>query len=150
MRSFKAIVAGIWFALGVMISPALASQATVSPVPGSPLPMSSLATYLNAAFLSIGSCNSGNSAPANDNGAAFAGECWWNTTSNPWVLSVTPDGTNWVEIGTLNTSTLVWKPYFGASPVTVSAPITSNLSGGSLSVSCPECFVALHRDLGGM
>ena len=80
-----------------------ASQATLV-TPGSPLPMTSLATFLNAAYLSIGSCNSGTSAPANGPGSvAFQGECWLNTSSSPWVLSVY-DGANWVEVGTINST----------------------------------------------
>lgn len=99
--------AALWLAL---VSPALASQATLV-TPGAPLPMASLASFLNSALLSIGSCQSGNSAPANGTGgAAFAGECWINTTSNPWVLSYTVDGTHWSEFGTLNTSTFAWQP----------------------------------------
>ena len=89
----------------VLAPPALASQATLV-TPGSPLSMNSLASFLNSALLSIGSCNSGNSAPANGTGnAAFAGECWINTTSNPWVFSYTADGTHWSQFGSLNTST---------------------------------------------
>lgn len=91
-----------------------ASQATlVTPPP--PLPMTSLASFLNTAYLSIGSCNSGTSAPANGPGsAAFAGECWINTTTNPWVYYIY-DGASWVELGTLNTSTHAWTPYFAGA-----------------------------------
>ena len=97
-------------ALVLRVAPALASQATLV-TPPAPLPMSSLATFLNAAFLSIGSCNSGASAPANGTGgAAFVGECWINTTTGTWVFSIY-DGTNWDEFGSLDTSTHVWTGY---------------------------------------
>lgn len=101
-------IAALWLALA---TPALASQATVV-TPGPPLPMATLAAFLNSALLSIGSCNSGNSAPANGTGdVAFAGECWINTTANPWVFSYTADGTHWSEFGTLNTSSFVWTSF---------------------------------------
>ena len=106
---FRTTILRIVLALALILRvvPAFASQATLV-TPGPPLPMTGLASFLNAAFLSIGSCNSGNSAPANGTGgAAFAGECWINTTTNPWVFSYY-DGASWVEFGSLNTSTHVW------------------------------------------
>jgi hypothetical protein len=96
------------------------------------LPMTSLASFLNSAFLSIGSCNSGNSAPANGTGsAAFAGECWINTTSNPWVFSYTADGTHWSEFGTLNTSTFVWMSYGNGAPALISSNNLSDVLSAS-------------------
>lgn len=118
-----------------LAQPALASQATLV-TPGSPLSMISLASFLNNALLSIGSCNSGNSAPANGPGpAAFPGECWINTTANPWVFSYTADGTHWSQFGALNTSTFVWTPYFGGSPIAETAPIAGSLASGVLTLS---------------
>lgn len=98
-------IAALWLAL---VSPAIAQQATLV-TPGPPLPMTALATFLNNAFLSVGSCNSGTSAPTNGPGAApFAGECWINTTSSTaWVYSIY-DGASWVEIGTLDPATHAW------------------------------------------
>lgn len=126
-------IAALWAAL-VGAVPALASQATVV-TPGSPLPMTSLATFLNNAFLSIGSCNSGNSAPANGPGiAAFAGECWINTTTNPWVFSYTADGTHWSEYGTLNTSTFVWTFTNGTSNALLNTNNLSDVSNTYISL----------------
>lgn len=97
---------------------AWASQSTLV-TPGAPLSMTALASFLNGALLSVGSCNAGNGAPANGTGgAAFAGECWINTTANPWVFSRTADGVHWSAFGTLNTASFVWTPQsngFGAS-----------------------------------
>lgn len=121
-------LAAIGFACLFWAHASFASQATLV-TPGAPLPMSSLASFINSALLSIGSCNSGTSAPANGTGsAAFAGECWINTSSNPWVFNYTPDGINWVEFGTLNTSTLEWTPYSNGFSATL---------GGSLSTAGP-------------
>jgi hypothetical protein len=131
-RSVRLIV--LWLAL-LCGTPALASQATLV-TPGAPLPMTGLASFLNAALLSIGSCNSGNSAPANGPGsAAFAGECWINTTSNPWVFSYTPDATHWVTFGTLNTSTFVWTPYLGGNPISATPPLVGSVSSGVLTLA---------------
>lgn len=100
MKPIRSAVVG---ALLLLAPAALASQATLV-TPSAPLPMTSLGTFLNAALLSLGSCNSGNSAPANGTGAAtFFGECWINTTSNPNVVS-TYDGTSWVQVGLIDTS----------------------------------------------
>lgn len=110
MRKLGALAAAaaLWLAL---IAPGIASQATLV-TPSAPLTMLNLASFLDSAFLSVGSCNAGNSAPANGTGAAaFAGECWINTTSNPWVFSYTADGTHWSEFGTLDTGSFAWIPY---------------------------------------
>ena len=133
-------------ALALLATPALASQASLV-TPSAPLPMTSLASFLNAALLSVGSCNSGNAMPANGTaGAAFAGECWINTSASPWVFSVTADGTHWTEIGSLNPTSYIWTPYSngfsaslngnlstaaaltqaGAFPTTITATATSN------------------------
>ncbi len=122
-------IAALWLAL---VSPALASQATLV-TPAAPLPMATLASFLNSAFLSIGSCNSGSSAPANGAGnAAFAGECWINTSANPWVFSYTSDGTHWSEFGTLNTSTFAWQPYSNGFDTSLGGALTT---AGAFSVS---------------
>lgn len=137
MRLIRKLAAALALVLTTYVA-ALASQATLV-TPGSPLAMTTLASFLNSALLSIGSCNAGNSAPANGTGgAAFAGECWINTTATPWVFSFSPDGTNWVEFGTLNTSTRVWQPFIGSSgtgPYGFSLVNTENLTANrSLTV----------------
>lgn len=104
MRRFAAIAA-LWL-LGLS-APALASQATLV-TPGTPLSMSGLASFLNNALLSIGSCNSGTSAPANGTGsAAFTQECWANTTSTTWLFAYY-DGAQWVRFGSLNSTAHAW------------------------------------------
>ncbi len=127
-RLLRALMLGVALAWASLAGPVLASQSTLV-TPGSPLPMTSLASFLNSAFLSVGSCNSGTSAPANGTGgAAFAGECWINTTANPWVFNYSPDGTHWVAFGTLNTSTLVWTTY----SVTIGATTVSGGTAGDV------------------
>jgi hypothetical protein len=132
------LVRHILLALALTLSqlaPALATQDSLV-TPSSPLPMTSLATFLNNAFPSIASCNSGNSAAADGTGAAaFAGECWINTTSTPWVFSYIADGTHWSEIGAPNISTDVWMPYLGGNPTSPTAPLTSSVSGGVLTIA---------------
>lgn len=148
MRTLR--LAAPWFAavwLVLLGAPALASQATLV-TPGPPLPMTTLASFLNGALQSVGSCNAGTTAPSNGTGnAAFAGECWINTSGNPWVFSYTPDGTNWVRFGALNTSSLTWLPYvssgagsFGLSftnteTLTANRVLTIRLNDGSRNLT---------------
>lgn len=124
----------IWLIL--VAAPALASQATLV-TPSSPLPMTGLASFLNSALLSIGSCNSGNSAPANGTGAAaFAGECWINTTSTPWVLSYY-DGASWVQVGTVNASTHAFQVSGARIQLTGNTTFYVNQNSGSTAACGP-------------
>jgi hypothetical protein len=113
-----------------------ASQATLV-TPGSPLPMTGLATFLNNALLSIGSCNSGNAAPANGPGsAAFAEECWANTTSAPTSIPFAYyDGAQWATVGTLNATAHTWTPYLGGNPTSETAPLSGAVSSGVLTIA---------------
>jgi hypothetical protein len=133
MRWAISRIAALCVALALGISAAFPQAASVV-TPGAPLPMTSLATFLNAAFLSLGSCNYGTSAPTNGPGAAaFAGECWANTTSNPWVYSVTPDGVHWVQFGALNTSTFVWTPSLPSGSIGLQQAGAVAFTGGSFT-----------------
>lgn len=126
-------VFALWFALA---TPALASQATLV-TPGSPLPMTGLAAFLDSALLSLGSCNSGTSAPANGPGAApFAEECWANTAGAPGSIPFSIyDGAQWVTFGTLNATAHTWTPYLGANPTSETAPLAGSLAGGVLTLA---------------
>lgn len=84
--------------------PLRAAQNTVTPIPGAPLTMAQLATFLNAAFQTMGGCYSGSSAPAVFGGVAVTYQCWFDTTTNPVVLKYY-DGASWVTALSLNTST---------------------------------------------
>jgi hypothetical protein len=145
---------GIAFALAlvflssVLCRPSAASQSTLV-TPGAPLPMTALAAFLNSAFLSIGSCNSGPSAPANGPGAAaFPGECWADTSGVIWKFYVTPDGSTWVQFGALDTVANKWTPYFGGSPIATTSPVTWSVSAGQVTISCPTCLTAQNAPLG--
>jgi hypothetical protein len=93
-------------------------------------------------LLSLGSCNSGNSAPANGGaGAAFAGECWINTTSNPWVFSYTPDGTHWAQFGTLNTSTFVWTPFSNGNALALGVTLQATPTNPTGTTSTAGAFM---------
>ncbi len=132
---------------------AQASQATLV-TPGSPLPMSSLASFLNAALLSIGSQNSGSSAPTNGTGgAAFAGESWCNTSSSTWVCSLY-DGSNWVQWGSLNSSTHTWVTPLtvgGSSVGSGTSPYCLNDNSGTLgNVNCARLDLADQTASGGV
>jgi len=120
----------------VLSHPLFASQATLV-TPGSPLPMTGLAGFLNNALLSIGSCNSGTSAPANGTGgAAFAQECWANTTGAPSAIPFAYyDGAQWVAFGTLNATAHTWTPYLGTNPTVESSPLAGSVAGGVLTIA---------------
>jgi Pectate lyase superfamily protein len=110
------------------------AQAASLVTPSAPLPMTGLASFLNAAFLSLGSCNSGTSAPTNGPGnAAFAGECWANTSSSVWVYSVTPDGINWVQFGSLDTVGRVWTPSLPSGAIGLQQANAVAFTGGSIT-----------------
>lgn len=94
----------------LLIAPARADQNTVTPIPSAPLTMATLATFLNNAFLSIGSCYSGTSAPAVFSGAAKAYQCWVDTTSTTPAIIKMYDGTDWIQTGTLNVTTNAYVP----------------------------------------
>jgi hypothetical protein len=102
LRHLAVRLTGALCALVVACAPALAAQTTLV-TPGAPLPMTSLAAFLNNALLSVGTCNSGTSAPA-ASPSPFAQQCWWNTTATPWTLNVY-DGAQWAPWVTLNPST---------------------------------------------
>lgn len=124
MQTIRSAIVG---ALLVLAPAALASQASLV-TPAAPLPMTSLATFLNAALLSLGSCNSGASAPTNGPGAAtFAGECWINTTTNPWVVQKY-DGTTWVSLGTIDTSAHTFAPAGTSSDIKLLNTLTASNS----------------------
>ena len=107
--------------LAVAPVPALAAQSTLV-TPSAPLPMTGLAAFINSALQSIGSQNSGATAPANGTGGApFAGEAWCNTTSSTWVCSLY-DGSSWNEFGTVDSSGHRFTPYMGTAIVSGGVP----------------------------
>lgn len=89
--------------LALGISPALAAQNTLI-TPGSPLTMAGLATFLNNAFQSVATNYSGATPPAVcAGGTACTYQFWLDTSTSPRVLRIY-DATNWVSIGSLDTS----------------------------------------------
>lgn len=95
-----------------MLLPVRAAEQSsyVTPVTG-PMSMATFAgTHLNPALRAIASCHNGASAPANGPSAApLAYQCWIDTTSNPSLYKIY-DGTSWITLGSINTSTHVWSP----------------------------------------
>lgn len=118
----KKYISSILAAALLLISPAAVAteqSSIVTPVAG-PMNMATFAgTYLNPALRAIQACNWGPSAPANGaGGVPLAYQHWCDTTTNP-VLVKMYDGTSWVTIGSLNTSTHAYLPY-----------LTNGVSGG--------------------
>ncbi len=108
----KRLLGAICAAL-LMLAPARAAEQSsyVMPVTG-PMSMAVFAgTHLNPALRALASCHNGSSAPANGtSGAPLAYQCWVDTTANPSLYKIY-DGTSWVTLGSLNTSTHAWIPY---------------------------------------
>lgn len=108
-------------AVVMSISAALAAEQSSYVAPGSgPMSMATFVTsHLNPALRALAACHNGSSAPSNGPGdAPLAFQFWCDTTANPAIVKMY-DGASWVAIGSLNTLTHVWTPYF-----------TSGISGG--------------------
>ncbi|MDA9511157.1 hypothetical protein XI09_42205 [Bradyrhizobium sp. CCBAU 11386] len=104
---------GALAAAWLTLAPAAATEQAsyVTPVSG-PMTMAVFAgAYLNPALRAIATCHNGSSAPANGpSGAPLAYQCWVDTTGNPALYKIF-DGTSWVTLGSINTSTHAWAPY---------------------------------------
>lgn len=67
----------------------------------------SLVDQLDAALDALATMNSGAVAPTNAAESMPPGQYWLNTTSNPWQVCVS-DGTSWVVVGYLNSTTHIY------------------------------------------
>src|SRR6516165_7376298 len=86
-----------------------------------------LTTNYNNAFSSVQSCNSGNSAPANDQTlAAVKGQCWLNTSVTPNIVSMF-DGANWITLGWMDAVNHFWIGNTGGNTGTLAAAATTDL-----------------------
>lgn len=105
--------------LSVSAAGAAEQSSYVAPESG-PMSMAAFVTnHLNPALRALAACHNGASAPANGPGDAPLGfQCWVDTTANPALYKIY-DGASWITLGSINTSTHVWSPYF-----------TSGVSGG--------------------
>jgi hypothetical protein len=126
--NFQASLRGIILALLFCAAlPAWAAPPLVMPTndpnPGRTPLGTFLSAYLNPALQSIATCNPGSGPPANGGGgSSFPGECWVNTSANPWVFSYTPDGVHWAVFGKLTTDTFIWTAYSQGIPVLSTEP----------------------------
>jgi hypothetical protein len=102
-RRWGAALLAAWFAFASVAS---ATQNTLVMPTSGPMSMAAfVGSYLNPAILTLGTCSSGSTAPANGpSNATFQFQCWWDTSTSPFTLRVY-DGSNWVARGTLNTTT---------------------------------------------
>lgn len=86
-----------------------------------------LTTNYNNAFSAIQSCNSGASAPMNDQtAAAVKGQCWLNTSTTPNTVEMY-DGTNWITLGWLDTSAHLWIANGGGGTGSIASATTTDL-----------------------
>jgi hypothetical protein len=99
------------FALALTSARATEQLTTVMPITG-PMDMHTYGGKLNDAHRAIMSCSWGSSAPANGpSSAPIVYQCWVDTTANPSLYKIY-DGASWITLGSINTSTHVWAPYF--------------------------------------
>jgi hypothetical protein len=135
LRRWGAAVLAAWLAFASVSS---ATQSTLVMPTSGPMTMSSfVGSYLNPAILSLGTCSSGSTAPANGPGnATFQFQCWWDTSATPYTLRVN-DGASWVAIGTLNTSTHVFsaRALLGFSDLSGNIAVSQMNSGSGASGS---------------
>lgn len=90
---------------------AVEQATTVMPIAG-PMTMATFAGKVNDAHRAMMSCSWGTTAPANGPSAApIVYQCWVDTTANPSLYKIY-DGASWITLGSINTSTHVWSPYF--------------------------------------
>jgi hypothetical protein len=93
------------------------SQGSIQIPTQGPVTPSSYSGLINTAFGAFATKNSGGSAPTNfstGTGTPQSFQDWVNTgtaTNSPWQVY---DGTNWLVIGTVDTSNHIWKTYFAA------------------------------------
>jgi hypothetical protein len=117
----RIICGAIAAALTIALATARAAEQASYVTPSSgPMSMATFAgSHLNPALRAIATCHNGASAPANrPGGAPLAYQCWIDSAVNPSLYKIY-DGASWVTLGSLNTSSHAWIPYF-----------TSGVSGG--------------------
>jgi hypothetical protein len=102
-------LARILVALSVLCATTAQATQTSLVTPGPPLTMANLATFLNNAFLTLGGCSSGASAPAPVASAPIVYQCWIDTTANPRIVKIY-DGANWVSVANLDVSAHTYQP----------------------------------------
>lgn len=107
----------------------------VAPTSG-PMNMAAFVGYLNPALRAIAACHNGSSAPANGpSSAPLAYQCWVDTTANPSLYKMY-DGTSWITLGSINTTTHVWLPYLtGGTSGGVPYFSTAGIMGSSAALA---------------
>lgn len=128
-RVVGAIAAVLLFVCGMLASAihSYANQSnTWSPTTGQ-ISGLTLTTNYNNALSAIQSCNSGGSAPVNDQtGVSVQGQCWLNTSTTPTTLEQY-DGAQWVTLGWIDTVNHQWIPNNAGGNGTLASGATTDL-----------------------
>jgi hypothetical protein len=133
----------------VRTTPAVGAQnSTVMPTTG-PMSLGTfVATYLNPGLQALLSGNSGSTPPANGpSGAALTYQFWWDTSTSPRVLRVN-DGINWVQIGSLDTTSHAFSIATSQASSTDAGASTSILDanrGGALLFTNSSAAVSIAQ-----
>ncbi len=110
-----------------LVAPARANQSnTWSPTTGTVSGLQLTSNYNNA-FSALQSCNSGATAPTNDQtAAAVKGQCWLNTSTTPNTVQMY-DGASWTTLGWLDTTNHFWIANNGGNTGTIASATTTDL-----------------------
>lgn len=117
----RAFGAGFGLVMVGAIAALMANQSnTWSPTTGTVTGLQ-LTTNFNNAFSAIQSCNSGNTAPVNDQtAAAVKGQCWLDTSTTPNQVKMF-DGTNWLILGWMDAVNHFWIANNGGNVGTIAS-----------------------------
>jgi hypothetical protein len=108
---------------------------TVMPTSG-PLTMAQVMTTLNSGLASILSVSSGTTSPTNSTGGAPQTYQLWNDTSTTGQVTLRMyDGTSWVALGVLNTSTHAWTNNITSSNIISALGYTPSHNGSNSDIT---------------
>lgn len=126
MNILKNSLAALALLLGPVCAEANQSN-TWSPTTGTVSGLQ-LTTNYNNAFSAIQSCNSGATAPTNDQtGAPVVGQCWLNTSTTPNTVEMYSGSGGWVTVGWLDTATPQWIANDAGGTGTIASNTTTDL-----------------------
>lgn len=111
----------------LFIGVAMATQSNLfSPTTGTVSGLTLTQNYNNA-LTAVNSCNSGGSAPANDQSlAAVKGQCWLDTTSSTLSIVKVYDGVStWLARGVIDSTNHIWTAPIGGAVATTIASATA-------------------------
>lgn len=150
IRKFAAAFA---LTASLVFAPAAPASQSSLVTPGAPLTMAQLATFLNAAFVTMGSNFSGTTPPQTYGGSPTQYQFWLDTSTSPRALRIY-DGAQWVSIGTLDATAHSFAIPTSQAPATKTGTNYTLLDGdrgqaltfnnsGAVAITAPQPGVSL-------